>query len=357
LETASTYLAWLLVQIDQIWHGRFFAVIILAFVVAKVLNWVVSTVLKGAAAKTKTLLDDRLVALLHGPLMKSVMLVGLLLALQTLGWEKESYGLLTQVVNTLILFFWTGFAFKASALILKAACKSPKRFQAITDSTYPFFDTIGKLAVVALMVWVMIGIWNWNATGWLASAGVVGIAISFAAKDTLANLFAGILIIADAPYRVGDYIVLETGERGEVVHIGLRSTRMLTRDDVEIIVPNGVMGNAKVYNETAGPSVKGRIRVKVSVAYGTDVEQVRNILLDVAQAEALVCEEPAPRVRFRNFGASGLDLELLGWIEKPVLRGRAIDSLNETVYRKFADAGIEIPFPKQDVYVRKMPEA
>ena len=351
----SVLLSWIPTQINQPWQ-RFLIVILVAFVAAKALNWIVATALKGAAAKTSTELDDRLIALLHRPLMNLVMLLGLLLALQTLGWSNDSYTMTAKTAKTLILTFWVVFAFKAATLILQAAAKSKKRLQAITDSTFPFFDTIAKLTICAATLWVLIGIWEWNATGWLASAGVVGIAVSFAARDTLANLFAGILIIADAPYRVGDYIVLETGERGEVTQIGLRSTRIVTRDDVEVIVPNGVMGNAKVYNETAGPSTKARIRVKVSVAYGTNVENVREILLNVAKTENLVCRIPEPRVRFRNFGASGLDIELLCWIEKPVLRGRAIDDLNKAIYHEFDKSNIEIPFPKQDVYVRKMPE-
>ena len=90
-------------------------------------------------------------------------------------------------------------------------------------------------------------------TAWLASAGVVGIAVGFAAKDTLANLFSGVFILADAPYKIGDYIVLDaTGMRGKVTQIGLRSTRLITRDDVEVTIPNSIMGNSQVINQSGG---------------------------------------------------------------------------------------------------------
>jgi MscS family membrane protein len=85
-------------------------------------------------------------------------------------------------------------------------------------------------------------------TAWLASAGIIGIAVGFAAKDTLANLFSGVFILADSPYKLGDYVVLEDNSRGKVTQIGLRSTRMLTRDDVEVTVPNSIMGNTKIIN-------------------------------------------------------------------------------------------------------------
>ena len=185
-------------------------------------------------------------------------------------------------------------------------------------------------------------------TAWWASAGIVGIAVGFAAKDTLANLFSGVLILADAPYKIGDYIVLDSGERGMVTHIGIRSTRMLTRDDVELTIPNSIMGTTKIINESGGPYKKFRIRVSVGVAYGSDIDQVKQILFDVAMAEPTICHDPEPRVR--------LDIDLLGWVEEPSLRGRVIDILLTTIYKEFNKQGIEIPYTKQDIYIKEMPK-
>jgi small-conductance mechanosensitive channel len=179
--------------------------------------------------------------------------------------------------------------------------------------------------------------------------------VGFAAKDSLANLFSGIFIITDSPYRVGDYVNLDTGERGQVTDIGLRSTRILTRDDVEIIIPNSAMGNAKIINESGGPFRYQRIRVPVGVAYGSDVDRVKEVLMDVALKEPDVRDHPEPRVRFRSLGDSGLNFELLGWIELPEDRGRVIDILLTTIYKRLGQEGIEIPYPKRDVYVRQLP--
>jgi len=198
-------------------------------------------------------------------------------------------------------------------------------------------------------------VWDLDVTGWLASAGIVGIAVGFGAKDTVANFFAGVFILADAPYRIGDFIILDTGERGRVTHIGLRSTRLLTRDDIEVTVPNAVMGNTKIINETGGPHKKERIRIKITCAYGSDIDHVKKVLCETAVHLDGVCTDPEPRVRFRAFGPSGLELELLGWIEEPVLRGRITDALNTEVYRRFNEEKIEIPYLKQDVYIKEMP--
>ena len=170
----------------------------------------------------------------------------------------------------------------------------------------------------------------------MASAGIVGLALSFAAQDTLGNLFAGIAIVTDKPYRIGDYIVLDSGERGEVTHIGLRSTRLLTRDDVEISIPNGIMGKAKIVNESGGPHTKYRVRVAVGVAYGSDIDQVIAVLMQDRDDPRGGLPHPEPRVRFRQFGSSSLDLELLCWIEQPALRGVILHELNCEVYRRLA---------------------
>ncbi|MFQ5748306.1 MAG: mechanosensitive ion channel family protein, partial [Planctomycetota bacterium] len=144
---------------------------------------------------------------------------------------------------------------------------------------------------------------------------------------------------------------------GRVVHIGLRSTRILTRDDVEITVPNSVMGNGMVTNETGGPQPRMRVRIRVEAAYGSDVDQVRAALLKVPEGVAGICATPEPRVRFRAFGGSGLQFELLCWIQEPSLRGRVVDALNTAVYKCFAEEGIEIPYAKQDLYIKEMPPA
>jgi len=163
--------------------------------------------------------------------------------------------------------------------------------------------------------------------------------------------------VADSPYKIGDYIVLDTGERGEVTQMGMRSTRLLTRDDVEVTVPNAVMANAKIVNESGGPWEKERIRVPVGVAYGSDVDEVCQVLEAVASNHPEIVKQPAPRVRMRAFGNSSLDFELLAWIDRPVLRGRIRHDLLKNIYNAFIEHGIEIPFPQTDVHLRSMPEA
>lgn len=244
------------------------------------------------------------------------------------------------------------FVLKFTNLFLNLLSKYPDRFKFIQVRTLPLLKNVSYVVIFGGAIYMILLSWRVNITAWLASAGIIGIALGFAAKDTLANLFAGVFILVDAPYKIGDFIIIDSSERGRVTHIGIRSTRLLTRDDIEVIIPNSVMGNSKVINESGGPHLKERVRVKVGVAYGSDIDKVRELLMQVAQGHENICKFPEPRVRFRAFGDSSLDFELLGWIEDPVLRGRVLDNLYCNVYKIFQENSVTIPFPQRDVHIK-----
>lgn len=189
-------------------------------------------------------------------------------------------------------------------------------------------------------------------TAIFASAGIAGVAVALAARETLANFFGGVSIFMDRPFRAGDYIVLDGGERGEVKAVGMRSTRLLTRDDVMISIPNSVITNAKVVNQSL-PHPSFRVRVKIGVAYGSDIDLVESTLLDIAHQNSLAVASPEPRVRFRAFGDSALEFELLCWAARPHDRGRLIHLLCKDIYKTFNEKGIAIPFPQQDIHLHQ----
>lgn len=191
-----------------------------------------------------------------------------------------------------------------------------------------------------------------SLTAVFASAGIVGLALALAARETIANFFGGITILVDRPFRTGDYIILDSGERGEVLEVGLRSTRIITRDDVQISIPNYKITEAKIINESV-PKNRFRVRIKAGVAYGSDVDQVEELLLQTAKSNQLVTRLPEPRVRFRSFGDSALEFELLCWAHKPESKGKLMHQLNRDIYKAFNVAGITIPFPQRDVHLIK----
>ena len=157
-------------------------------------------------------------------------------------------------------------------------------------------------------------------------------------------------MFADKPFKIGDYIVLDKGERGEVVEIGVRSTRIKTRDDILITIPNSLIANSKIINESA-PIPNFRVRIPVSVSYGSNIDLIEKTLLDIAHRNNNVLKAPASRVRFREFGESSLNFELLCWTKEPALRGLTIHELNCNIYKKFNESGIKFPFPQRDVHL------
>jgi MscS family membrane protein len=330
------------------------AIAVAFIVVGKIADILLSNTLARIAKRSNTQIDDTIIGLLHRPIFLSFVLVGLSLATQHVGMLESPEFLTLGVLKTIAIVVWYGLLRRLASIVLDALARNSAN-KILQASMIPLVDNTIKVVMAALATYFIFLAWNIDVTAWLASAGIVGLALSFAAKDTLSNLFAGVSIVADAPYKSGDFINLDTGERGRVTHIGLRSTRILTRDDVEITIPNGLIGNSKIINETGGTSAKHRIRTTVGVAYGSDVDQVIDTLALIANGHDGVCKYPEPRVRFRTFGDSSLNFELLCWIDQPVERGRTLHELNCAIYKAFIKEGIDIPFPQRDLHVRTMP--
>ena len=332
------------------------AVIFVTFTVASFITWILFKLIRKVTIRTKFETDDQIAVLLRPPIYYSFLVTGFSYGLSLMPLAESVELMSTRCIKSLGVVVWVIFSFRFAFLLLHRLSSLTNTFTFIQRRTLTLFDNAAKILISAIGTYAIFVIWKIDMTAWLASAGLAGIAIGFAAKDTLSNLFSGVFILADAPYKVGDYIVIDRADRGKVTHIGLRSTRILTRDDVEITIPNSIIGNSTIINQSGGPSEKMRIRVHVGVAYGTDVDVARTIMLTIAEKEQLVVSTPQPSVRFKVFGASSLDLELRCWVSRPELKGRTIDALNTAIYKEFEQTGIEIPYAKQDLYIKGLPE-
>ncbi len=327
-----------------------------AYFFGKLLKFVISRALMKVASRTSSDADDQLVEYSTSPLVLTTVTLALMMVVSLYDLPQGMHDATLSILATILLFSWLRAGLRMARVVLELVASNSHRFEIVQERTIPLFSMSIKMLLVGFGAYVFLLIWGINPTAWLASAGVIGIAVGFAAKDSLANLFSGIFIVADAPYKIGDYIVIDSGERGMVTNLGMRSTRLVTRDDVEVTVPNAVIANAKIINESGGPWVKHRIRIPVGVAYGSDVDEVCSVLEEVAVSVPEVVKLPAPRVRMRAFGASSLDFELLTWIDHPELRGRVRHQLLKDIYKAFNEKRIQIPFPQTDVHLHTMPE-
>jgi small-conductance mechanosensitive channel len=333
---------------------------LVGLVVALLIELVLTPLALALTRRTRGDLDDRLVGLLARPVAVSVAALGLWTGIAGLPLPAPLPYVSKGLLASFCAAYGTWVLLQAGDLLLRRLSQVGPKPGLLQPRTLPFFSFALKTFLIGLGVYALFLAWDVDVTAWLASAGIIGIAVGFAAKDTLANLFAGLSILADAPYKLGDFLVLEGGVRGRVTEIGMRSTRLLTRDDVEVIIPNSEMAMMRIVNESGGPFEGERVSAVVSVAYGSDVDHVRDVLLACAAACAdVVVDEPhiTPRVRVRELGDSGLTLHVLVWIRLPELQGKVLDELNTLIYQRLRAEGIEIPYAKHDIYVHASPAA
>ena len=199
---------------------------------------------------------------------------------------------------------------------------------------YPFFEKGLKLVVLVIYLFFIFKLWNIDLTPLLAGAGLAGLALAFVAQDSISNILGGVSVFADRAYEIGDYVVVDNKHRGEVIDIGMRSTKIKTRDNVMIVVPNSIMANTIIVNES-GIHPELRVRIDIDVAYGADLEKAEKILLDITKKAEYAEKNPLPRVRYRSFGKFSMKLQLLFWIKKPELRGRYVHYVIKDIYKRF----------------------
>ncbi len=304
--------------------------------------------------RTKTDIDDRLLRVTRIPVFLIVLLIGADLTVSIIPEIYESLTSIRDLLRSLIAITAAYMFWRISVVLFSHFIQVKVREGDVetANQMLPFLENLTKTAVLIVNIFVLLSIWGIDITPLLASAGVAGVAVAFAAKDTLANLFGGISIFIDRPYKVGDFIIVDNQERGEVYEIGLRSTRIKTRDDIFITIPNSIMATSKVVNET-GLESPLRLRIAVTIGYGADLDGVEKLLLNVTYTNQEVLTEPEPRIRLRNLGENGLEYELLCWIPNPVDKGRVTHQLNRTVYQTLRSHDIVIPYPHMEISLTK----
>lgn len=313
--------------------------VLLAKVIELTGRWVANAVETTNGSIRRIVLKE-----IYVPLYVSVFLYGLFLSLNLIGapilWFFEA------LILSAIIVLWTRAAIRAGGHSLEEVKDRDNQYEFA-----PVFKNLWSAVVIIVAAFSLLLVWNIDVTPLLASAGVFGIILGFAAQEAIANFVGGIALYFDDTYKIGDFIVLESGEKGSVSDIGIRSTTLLTPDRVLITIPNSVLNSAQIQNESA-PQRQKRARIPIEVGYGTETETVEEILLSVAEDTKGVLSSPQPTVLFRGFGDSALQYELHAFISHPLREPRVVDQINREVYDRFAEHDIEIPFPQREVTLR-----
>ncbi len=226
----------------------------------------------------------------------------------------------------------------------------------LDDTVLPLANRFVQFLVIGIGVISALTYLEWDLTAALGGAGIAGLAVSFAAKDTLSNLIAGLLLVLDRPFEVGDRIEIwqaprESSTWGDVVAIGLRATTIRTPDNLIFVIPNAVIMQRDIINYTAsGEHI--RLRIPIGISYDSDTELAKQLILKVAANIEGIETDPAPIVILRSFNDSAVGLEARVWVAEARNRRNIQDQMTENVKRAFETNGIEIPFPKRDLYIK-----
>ncbi len=330
--------------------------LLLGVVVFGVTRWFLTRVEHRLASKTASKIDDHLVRAIRQVLSICVW--------TWVFWHIARIWELERLANFVIAASIVALSLPISALaakLLRVVQEEvvPRTETTIDDTALPLINRFLSATIIATAVIMALSQLNIEIMPFIGAAGVAGIALGFAAKDTLSNLIAGVLLIVDRPFHVGDRIELwsaptGTSTWGDVVEIGLRATKIRNTDNLIFVIPNNEIMRRDIVNYTAsGDDI--RLRIPIGIAYDADQAKAKAIIQDVALQNEGVMSEPEPRVILRKFGESSVDLELRVWIADARRRRDIGDEITERVKIEFDRAGVEIPYTKRDLYIRSVP--
>jgi small-conductance mechanosensitive channel len=307
--------------------------------------------------KTETLLDDAIIEIIRRPALIIIVLYGGLHSLMKLDINIGLLASLNSVYTIILVFTIVYVSYRIFDEILnELTLRKGGQFSTFGTVLKPMFRKIGLSIIIiggAIFGLSVVGI---DVTALLAGAGVAGLVIAFAAQDTLSNFFSGIHLLLDRPFRIGDIILLESGEYCRVENVGMRSTKLYSLFDHELIIlPNNSVANQKIIN-IVKPDTRIRKTIEIGVAYGSDLDKVKKILMEVAMDHEKVVNETGfePVVRFTNFGESSLNFILLVWIDDVMQQWAVLSDLHSEIDHRFRKEGVTIPFPQRTVWFNDM---
>jgi small-conductance mechanosensitive channel len=324
-----------------------------ALLARPVVNVIVNRALGGLAARSQTGLDDALLGALDSPLYWLLVFVSVQFALERLPFVQRDlpvalgdvYFILYLLVGLVVVWRLVG-----GLTDWYGSEIAPTTETRLDQQMIPFLKRVLLAIVLISVVIILLDHFEIDATGLVATLGIGSLAIALAAQESLSDVISSFMIILDRPFRVGDRIgITELDTWGDVVDIGLRSTRILTQDHRTIIIPNSIIGKNMVVNYSY-PNPQYRNFVEVGVAYGVELEKVKGVIVEAVQAVKGVSQSKPVEPLLTAFGDSALVFRVRYWVDSYVDTPRMYDRVNTAIYDALEAAGIPIPFPQRVVH-------
>jgi small-conductance mechanosensitive channel len=305
-------------------------------------------------AFTKTDLDDRILERITPLVSLLVFFAGLFLAVRSLPFPAAVHVVTDGAVFIVNIIIVTTIGYRSLHELLNwsSVRMAEKGHEGLDQQLMSLVEKLGTLFLIVTALMITLKHFNYDILSFVTALGIGSLAIGMAAKDSLAHIISGFTLMLDRPFRIGDRIQLVGGQIGDVTDIGLRSTKIKTLDNMLLIIPNSDLCNTMLVNH-AFPDVRARGRITVGVAYGSDVDLVKRILIETAGETEDVLAEPSPESFFVSFGDSALQMLLLFWVAEYRNLFGVTDKVNSLIIRRFRENGIQIPFPTRTVIMDK----
>jgi MscS family membrane protein len=328
--------------------------LVIFFVLIRLSVYLVEKIILRLTLKTKTDLDDIIIKAVARPLTLIALFFSIRFSVGKISIEEGLLDDINVLVNTFIIVTIVYLIYKVLDKTFSRIWKNFSKRAKIkyNSALIQLVGAVIKVSIIIAGLLYILSVWGVQIGPLLTGLGIGGIAIAFALQESLSNIFGGISVILDKSVNVGDLVNLEGGVTGKILKIGLRSTKVKTFDNEIIIVPNSKLANGNI-NNVAQPDPIVRIIVPFSVAYGSDIDKVKKIVLSEIKKVEHVLKDPAPFVKFLEMADSSLNLKAFLYVETFEVRGDALDEANTRIYNALNRAGIEIPFPQMDIKIKK----
>lgn len=327
------------------------------WIVAGVATFIILYIMKRAVKATKTKIDDILLRIVHGPAVIWIITYGVYTSVLLFPLSNDVFGFLYTAYSIITILIITWIIYRIFRdLIIHYAFRYREKLGKMEAALISAIEKVGVatiLGISGIMILQELGV---DVTVLLASMGVLGIILGFAAQDTMANFFSGIHILLDRSIEIGDYVLLEGDSNVyRVRDVGLRSTKLYDIfANTVIYIPNNIIANHKIIN-LSRPDDRLEVRIDVGVSYNSDVRKVKKALYEVAMENPDVLKEGdyKPNVVFTEFGASSLNFRLYVWIDNLKNQWKVMSNLRESIVDKFREMNIEIPYQQVDIHIKK----
>lgn len=319
-----------------------------------IIRFLLDRTIRKLTKRTETILDDLVLEVLQIPLYILALILILDISFNNLQFITSSWGdwidelffvlyfsvtffFLGRLLNN--LFFWYG------EEIAKRTATD------LDEQLIPFFRRVAMIIIGMVAIIILLSHFNIDITALVTTLGIGSLAIALAAQESLKDTISGFMIMLDRPFRIGDRIeIQDLNTWGDVVDVGLRSSRIRTRDNRMVIVPNSIIGKSLVVNYSY-PDTQYRIQINIGLAYGTDIETARKIMVDTVKNVDGVLQDKLIEALFLEFGDSALIFRVRWWLDSYYDARRMFDKVNTALYYALTEAGIVIPNPQLDVHL------